>query len=302
MRSTVPRRLALLMLPVLVAIAVLSVAGDQTGAVSPHTGTFRIATFNIHKGADEESRYDLQRTIAAIAALDADAVGLQEVMRNHPGLNCDDQAALIAEGLTRISGRIWSHVYAQSWILDDRDCEGRGLGDGVATEGVALLTPDRIVATDQIRLPESRTAVMVRLASVPDIPIVATHLAASRRNLAHRVQQIEVMVPWLRSFGPGLLVGDFNARPESPEIEPLLALYKDGWVDAWERGLTRGADNGGTRPFGMSRIDFVLYAPDAPVSVAAAEVVDTSFVPGPGEVSDHRPVVVTFRSRSRPSR
>ena len=302
MRNAPTPRLLFLMLPVLVAVAVLSVAGHPRGATSPRAATFRAATFNIHKGADEENRYDLQRTIAAIAALDADVVGLQEVMRNHPGLNCDDQPALIAEGLRRLTGRVWAHVYAQSWILDDRDCEGRGLGDGVATEGVALLTPDRILATDQIRLPESRTAVMVRLASMPEMPIIATHLAASRRNLAHRVEQIEMMGPWARSFGPGLLLGDFNARPESPEIEPLLGQYKDGWVAAWERGLTRGADNGGTRPFGTSRIDFVLYAADAPVDVEAAEVFDTSFVPGPGEVSDHRPVAVTFRARNRPSR
>jgi endonuclease/exonuclease/phosphatase family metal-dependent hydrolase len=295
-------RLLFVMLPVLIAIAVLSVADSPPAAVSASSGTFRVATFNIHKGADEENRYNLQRTIEAIATLDADVVGLQEVMRNEPGFNCDDQPALIAEGLRRITGQRWSHVYARSWILENQECEMRGRGDGVATEGVAFLTPDRIVTSAEIRLPESRAALMVRVASMPDVPVVVTHLAASRRNLAHRVQQIEVMLPWVRSFGPGLLIGDLNARAESPEIEALLAHYKDGWVEAWERGVSAGPPTGGTRPFGTSRIDFVLYTPDTPLSVTAAEVIDTSSLPGLGEVSDHRPVVVTFRSRNRSSR
>jgi endonuclease/exonuclease/phosphatase family metal-dependent hydrolase len=289
-------------LPVLVAIAVLSVAERPPATVAASSGAFRVATFNIHKGADEQSRYNLQRTIEAIAALDANVVGLQEVMRNHPWLNCDDQPALIAEGLRRLTGRRWSHLYARSWILDDKDCETHGRGDGVATEGVAILTPDRILATEQTRLPESRAALMVRVASMPDVPVIVTHLAASRRNLAHRIQQIEAILPWADGFGPGVLLGDFNARAESPEIEPLMSRYKDGWVDAWQRGLIRGPANGGTRPFGTSRIDFVLYAPEAPLTVAAAEVVDTTTLPGLGEVSDHRPVAVTFRPRNRSSR
>src|SRR4029077_7386673 len=72
--------------------------------------TFRVATFNIHKGADRSNHYDLARTIDAIAHFDADLVGVQEAMRNDAGLNCDDQPALITAGLRRRTGRPWTQV------------------------------------------------------------------------------------------------------------------------------------------------------------------------------------------------
>ena len=135
--------------------AVYSVS-DRTTAVASHRGTFRVVTFNIFKGANVEKRYDLQRTIEAIARMDADLVGVQETLRNHPQFNCDDQPALIADGLRRLTGRRWAHTYSRAWITDNRECVARGRGDGVATEGLAFFTPGRIVATEQINLPESR--------------------------------------------------------------------------------------------------------------------------------------------------
>ena len=97
---------------------------------------FRVATFNIHKGATRRGDYNLERTIEAIYRLNADVVGLQEVMRNHPDFNCDDQAALIAEGLRGRTGRQWTHVYVKAWITDKRDCMEEGRGHDVETEGV----------------------------------------------------------------------------------------------------------------------------------------------------------------------
>jgi hypothetical protein len=157
---------------IVVSSAVYSVATDTTAG--SRRGTFRVATFNIYKGAGGDNRYDLERTIEAIARLDADVVGLQEALRNHPQFNCDDQPALIADGLSRLTGRRWAHVYAKAWITDDRECLGRGRGDDVATEGVALLTPERVLATSQINLPESRVGLMARLASMPDVPVIVT--------------------------------------------------------------------------------------------------------------------------------
>src|SRR5918996_5032193 len=94
--------------------------------VASRRGTFRVVTFNIFKGAGSDNRYNLQRTIEAIARLDADLVGVQEALRNHPQFNCDDQPALITEGLRRLTGRRWVHAHATSWITDNRDCIARG--------------------------------------------------------------------------------------------------------------------------------------------------------------------------------
>src|SRR5688572_11945480 len=88
----------------LVAGTVHSVSGP-TAARVPAGGAFRVVTFNIHKGADNENRYDLERTIAAIASLNPDVIGVQEALRNHPQFACDDQPALIAERLPRLTGQ-----------------------------------------------------------------------------------------------------------------------------------------------------------------------------------------------------
>lgn len=44
-----------------------------------HSVPLRIATYNIHAGAGSDGVFDLDRQAAALRALDADVIGLQEV-------------------------------------------------------------------------------------------------------------------------------------------------------------------------------------------------------------------------------
>ena len=134
---------------------------------------------------------------------------------------------------------------------------------------------------------------------MPDVPVIVTHLAAYRRNQGHRISQIATLLPWAAQHGPGILMGDLNAWPGTIEIASMLTRYRDAWADARERGVSTGVSSGSTRPGFESRIDFVLYAPDAPVSLESVEVIDTSSPSGSVEVSDHRPVAATFRRHSR---
>ena len=287
-------RLAILPL-VVVPVMLVGAVGQRPSTEFRPATTFRVATFNIHKGADRPGLYDLDQTIDLIQHLDADLVGVQEVLRNHAGFECDDQPALIAEGLQRRTGRPWTHVYAQSWITDNRRCLERGEGDGVQTEGVAFFARGRIVDSNWVRLSEGRVGLAVRVASIPDVPVIVTHLAASRQNQAGRAQELGTLLPWAARQGPGLLMGDFNARPDASELAPVLAWYRDAWADAADRGNARGVLSGSTRPGRrVSRIDYVLYAPDVALTLQSVEIVDPSTLPGLGGVSDHFPVVATF--------
>jgi exonuclease III len=49
----------------------------------------------------------------------------------------------------------------------------------------------------------------------------------------------------------------------------------------------------------VSRIDYVLYEPTVNLALDAVEVVDVSTASDVGEVSDHHPVVATFRRARR---
>jgi len=279
----------------LIVSVVFAAAAVRT--VSPPADTrptLRVATFNIHKGAPRRGPYDLERTIDAIHRLGVDLVGVQEAMRNDAAFGCDDQPALIAEGLRRRSGLPWTYVHANAWILKDRQCMERGKGDDVATEGLAFFTRERIVDSSVVRLNEGRVGLAVRLARMPQVPIVVTHLAANRQNQADRVREIGILLPWAKRLGAGILVGDLNAEAQADELTPLLTNYLDAWPEANVRGTARGVANGATHPNGRSRIDYVMYAPRTDLALDSFEVIDTLTL-GLGEVSDHNPVVAIFR-------
>jgi len=59
-----------------VVSAPVSGAGVPPG---PEPVTVRVASYNIHAGAGEDNVFDLDRTAAAIASLQADVVGVEEV-------------------------------------------------------------------------------------------------------------------------------------------------------------------------------------------------------------------------------
>ena len=289
------------MRPVGVALAVVMMAlagtfGYHASSAPDTVRTLRVATFNIHKGANRQGHYDLERTIDAISRLDADLVGVQEAMRNHPDFNCDDQPALIAEGLRRRTGRRWTHTQARAWLIDDRRCLARGRGSDVATEDLAFIAASPILSSRFVRLSVGRVGLAVRVAAMPDVPVIVTHLAANRENQRDRIRELAVLLPWAAQHGPGLLIGDLNAQPTADELGPVMARYRDAWVEAASRGRAGGVASGSTRPFGrVSRIDYVLYEPTVHLAVDSVDVVDVSALSASGDVSDHHPVVATFR-------
>lgn len=284
-------RLFPLALILLLTLAVSSVRGTPAS----HAGRFRVATFNIYKGADLDDHYDLDRTIRTIAAFDADIVGVQEVLRNHASFGCDDQPARITAGLRRLTRKRWNHVFERAWITENRSCLDAGRGDGTETEGLALFTTDRILSSQSIRLSEGRIGLAVRLASMPSLSVVVTHLSSARADQAGRAAELRLLLPWIGKLGSSVLVGDFNALPDATELSGVHSRYRDAWRDAADRGLTLGIETGATRPGRrLARIDYVFVDPAAPLELAAVDVVDTA-TDGLVEASDHRPVVATFR-------
>ena len=288
--------------PVGVALLVLTMAlagafKYQASSAPDPVRTFRVATFNIHKGADRKGHYDLARTIDAIRRLDVDLIGLQEAMRNHPDFNCDNQPALVAEGLRRRTGRPWTHVQARAWVTEDRQCMTKGRGSDVATEDLAFITASPILSSRSVRLSEGRVGLAVRVAAMPDVPVIVTHLAANRQNQQDRIRELAVLLPWAAQQGPGVLVGDLNAQPDAEELRPVMARYRDAWAEAAASGRAGGIASGSTRPGGrVSRIDYVLYDGGHVLTLDSAAVIDVTALSTSGEVSDHFPVVATFRT------
>jgi endonuclease/exonuclease/phosphatase family metal-dependent hydrolase len=260
--------------------------------------TFSVMTYNIQHGLDAAGRYNLQGVIDVIGRVEPDIAGLQEVTRNHPYYNCDDQPAVIAGGLQRMTGRSWSVVYEREWFTPDRSCLDRGVGTDVETEGLAFVAPRPLVETQFLPLIKTRLAIAARTAEAVAAPVIVTHLASGTAGAIDRAAQLAQLMPWASGRGvPRILIGDLNAQPGASELQGLAGEYRDAWNDAVAAGTARGVVSGDTRVRG-GRVDYVLYAPGTDLQVESAEIVDTTQLLGiRSEVSDHRPMVVRFSMR-----
>src|SRR5215472_7370768 len=245
-----------------VIAAVVYAAPASNTSLRAQGATLRVMTFNIQHGIDGSHKYNLQRAIDVIAKVQPDIVGLQEVTRNHPYYNCDDQPAKIAAGLRSATGRTWAVAYEQEWFTPNVECRDSGRGDGKETEGLALLAPiDALGKTTMTPLPVSRIALAARLPSANGLPIIVTHLASGKQNVEARRKEVDALTRWSEKFGSAsILIGDFNARPEDEEMKPVLALYRDA---------------GGEATHGDQRIDFVLYR-GSRLTLQRVEAVETA--------------------------
>jgi endonuclease/exonuclease/phosphatase family metal-dependent hydrolase len=110
--------------------------------------------------------------------------------------------------------------------------------------------------------------------------VVAIHLGLRR---AERLRHVDELLAATASlYGPLVIAGDTNERPEGPAIARLCERFDDAWIRAGD-----GPD--GTMPARapIARIDDVFVSRDV--------VVTRAFVPqheALARASDHRPVVV----------
>ena len=274
----------------LVFVACAAMLAAQAGARADDASTVTVMTFNIQHGIDGSNRYNLQRAIDTIAKLQPDLVGLQEVTRNHPYYNCDDQPAKIAEGLKAATGRAWSVVYEQEWFTPNVECKESGRGDAKETEGLAFLSPAPLGSPSMTALPVSRIALTVKPAALGGMPVTVTHLASGKTNGPARGKEVEALVKATEKLGPSQIVlGDFNLKPEEPELQPMFMLFHDVWSAAKQAGAASGPE--GTHK--NTRLDF-LFVKGSDVQIVRAENVETSSWFG-ASASDHRPLVGTFR-------
>ena len=134
----------------LVAAGGTSVASavEAPAAVVPPVEA-RLATFNIHAGTGSDNVYDLDRTAAAIAALDADVVGLEEA-DVHWGDRSDWQDS-VAELARRLG--------MQSAFAPIYDLYPLAEGAPRRQYGVALLSRHPIVAVENHDLTRLSTQV-----------------------------------------------------------------------------------------------------------------------------------------------
>lgn len=260
--------------------------------VRPNPVTLRVASYNIHAGAGEDNVFDLDRTAAAISSLDADVVGLEEV-DVHWGARSEWRDTLQELGF-RLHMRV---AFAPIYDLDPP-----APGQPRRQYGVALLSRYPIVSRENHEITRLSTQVPDPvpapapgfLEAVVQIRGVRTHVYVThldyRGDPSVRQLQVADTRRILAQDPPDarqLLLGDFNAEPTAPELQPLWQSVRDVWAHA---PVTSGT--GLTYPAAVptKRIDYVTASPNIVPVAAAIPADDLASI-----ASDHRPMVATVQ-------
>ncbi|RBY75248.1 endonuclease [Geodermatophilus sp. TF02-6] len=131
----------------------------------------RIATFNIlHGRSPADDRVDVERLAAAVKALDADVLGLQEVDRDQPRSLGADLTAVAAEAMGAVDSQFVAALAGTpggTWMAATGDEQ-----PGSASYGIALLSRCPVVSWRVVRLPALRSRVPVWFRGAPR-PVLA---------------------------------------------------------------------------------------------------------------------------------
>ncbi|WP_326698757.1 endonuclease/exonuclease/phosphatase family protein [Streptomyces sp. NBC_01754] len=248
----------------------------------------RVATYNIHAGAGMDGVFDLDRQVAALRALDADVIGLQEVDAHWGARSAWRDLA------SELAGRLHMRVsFAPIYSLDPV-----AAGEPRREFGVAVLSRYRILSAENHEITRLSTQdpdpvpapapgfgeVLLRVRGLP-VHVYVTHLDYRPDPSVRATQVAQTRRIMAEDRGHKILLGDFNAAPDAPELAPL-------WRD-----LTDADPGAPTFPAQdpVSRIDFVAVsnggqAGHGAVRVRGATVAETL-------ASDHRPLVADLELR-----
>lgn len=266
------------MMKLLVFVLVFSIgvsACTQKAHTSEGDATFKVLSYNIHHAnpPSVSDKIDLEAIAKVINDSGADLVGLQEVDVNtiRSGKSSNQ-----AEDLGKMTGM---HVFFSKGI----DYQG-------GEYGTAILSRYPIKEAERFELPdleglkaEPRTLAVVTVEVEGKwVKFANTHLDYT--NAENNLLQVNKILEIFEGEKlPVILVGDFNALPESASIQLLDQHFI--------RSCT--VDCGFTIPQVQPNrtIDFIMASKDAPLKVIGHEVIDEPYA------SDHLPVLAVYQMK-----
>ena len=211
-----------------------------------------------------------------------------------------DSVSTIVNLLNQKTGRSWSYHYVAKWAG--------------YTEGNLILSKWGFVSTDGRYLSYSRSVAQATInVGGRTINFFATHLDPDSSSV--RYQQVGELMSWASNFSESRIVlGDFNAGPDTSESIRMTGGYYDSWMQALNAGTAVSyPDN----PLGMhtrtrrGRIDYVFYSQSSGnLVLKGTQIPDTRDLSNPNVVyvlgtlddrgvrpSDHNPMIATFDLR-----
>jgi endonuclease/exonuclease/phosphatase family metal-dependent hydrolase len=255
-------------------------------AVAELPTEIRVVSYNIHHGQGVDGKFDLPRIAKVMLAEKPDIIALQEVDQKTRRASGVDQPAELARltGMEVVFGR-------------NIDFEGGGYGTAVLTklpvrshESVKLKSYYPPTATN----PEQRGVQVVELGPKdgPGLLFLCTHLDA-RPPIDERMNSALTINELIKKRGNELAIiaGDFNATPESREIQEFAKEWAIAGESDGESAKPQAAESIHTFPVGKPdrRLDYVMYRPADRWQVVEVRVLDEAVA------SDHRALLTVLR-------
>jgi endonuclease/exonuclease/phosphatase family metal-dependent hydrolase len=215
--------------------------------------TVRIATLNLwNRSGPWDARLELIRD--ELATLRPDVLGMQEVLRFSADGASPDVAATVAatsdgaDQASEVGAGYFSHMaYGRAWDM------GGGLAFGNAVLSRWPILEHRVFLLPGRDTGETRSLLYALVDYTgARLPVFVTHLNWKLHHGSVRLEQVMYVAERVKELCPidspdlpPVLMGDFNAEPESDEIRYLRGLMSEGgrsvyFADAWAYGAEGG--------------------------------------------------------------
>jgi endonuclease/exonuclease/phosphatase family metal-dependent hydrolase len=202
------------------ALAAVSSNAEEEAAVvkpgrivmEPSEEIITLLTFNIHSANNQEGTVELDQIIEEIKETDAQIIGLQEVERMMPRSGYKDQTKIIADALG------YQYYYGSNINI---------LG---VQYGNAFLSKYPILFADNHQLPKELLEPRGFIEASIDVEGTPYHVFVTHfgLNAEERNKQVSFINEYIsQRDGNVLLLGDFNSRPDSPEMSGLDSRMAD---------------------------------------------------------------------------
>jgi endonuclease/exonuclease/phosphatase family metal-dependent hydrolase len=267
----------------------------------PRAGDLRVMTYNIKHGQTNapctqpaaapgqppspDCNLDLEAAIAVIREHHPDVIGLQEIDRFWARSGYQDEPAVLAAALGMEHRCYAANLDHPADVHADRPHQ----------YGTLILSRFPIRSCSTTALPRTgeneQRGLTLAVIGVNGVRLrfYNTHLHTTAADRLLQTPAIAMAIEAAEP-GPAIVVGDFNARPEATELQPLMARFTDAW--RWEKAPRADNPDGLTSPATLAgnpknRIDYVLVSQTAQVRAASVAIDAKTRI-----AADHFPVVV----------
>ena len=241
----------------------------------------KVLQFNTHHGGwGSDGVYSLDRIADWMVKSNADLVSLNEIEKGDSWSKNQDQAVLYKNLMEQRTGQTWYMV----WV------NAHGTTNGI---GNVVLSKFPFIATATQLLSGGRAAVDATV-DVNGRLINVTSVHLDNQYQSNRIKEVAELLPWATSLAENrLILGDYNAWPDTTEIATMKQTYVDTWPAAQALGTAIG--NGITH--GSHRIDYIFVSKGAAnLTLVSSQIYKTANANGVTP-SDHEPVLAVFEVR-----